>query len=106
MLHELGKGPRSSSRGPRRGGRIGPLRRTGAMDRLLLDHLDVLEAMGPDGLPRVRDPLPPASGFQSEQFHAIEADEAAPVRRVAGRAPDCRTITGRGWRGARRALSR
>jgi tryptophan 2,3-dioxygenase len=50
-----------------------PLRRIVAIERLLLDHLDVLETMGPDGFLEFRDPLAPASGFQSEQFRAIES---------------------------------
>ena len=43
-----------------------------AIERLLLDHLDVLETMGPDGFLEFRDPLEPASGFQSVQFRKIE----------------------------------
>ena len=43
-----------------------------AVERLLLDHLDVLETMGPEGFLEFRDPLAPASGFQSVQFRAIE----------------------------------
>jgi tryptophan 2,3-dioxygenase len=41
-------------------------------ERLLLSHLDVLETMGPDGFLEFRDPLAPASGFQSVQFRRIE----------------------------------
>ena len=48
------------------------LARTVAIERLLLDHLDVLETMGPEGFLEFRDPLEPASGFQSVQFRAIE----------------------------------
>ena len=48
------------------------LARTVAIERLLLDHLDVLETMGPEGFLEFRDPLAPASGFQSVQFRAIE----------------------------------
>ena len=48
------------------------LRRVLAVERLLLDHLDVLETMGPEGFLEFRDPLAPASGFQSVQFRAIE----------------------------------
>src|SRR6059058_4604542 len=48
------------------------LRRTVAIERLLLDHLDVLETMSPDGFLEFRDPLAPASGFQSRQFREIE----------------------------------
>jgi tryptophan 2,3-dioxygenase len=50
-----------------------PLRRIVATDRLLLEHLNVLETMSPDGFLEFRDPLEPASGFQSEQFRAIES---------------------------------
>ena len=48
------------------------LRRVVAVERLLLDQLDVLETMGPEGFLEFRDPLAPASGFQSRQFRAIE----------------------------------
>jgi len=73
ILHELAKA-RSELEDRRPQAAIGPLKRTAAIDRLLLDHLDVLETMGPDGFLEFRDPLTPASGFQSEQFRAIEAD--------------------------------
>jgi tryptophan 2,3-dioxygenase len=36
-----------------------------AIDRLLLGKLDVLETMSPEGFLEFRDPLAPASGFQS-----------------------------------------
>jgi len=52
---------------------IRPLKRIVAVERLLLDHLDVLETMGPEGFLEFRDPLAPASGFQSQQFREIEA---------------------------------
>jgi tryptophan 2,3-dioxygenase len=48
------------------------LRRAVAVERLLLGHLDVLETMSPDGFLEFRDPLAPASGFQSVQFRKIE----------------------------------
>jgi tryptophan 2,3-dioxygenase/ribonuclease HI len=48
------------------------LRRVVAIERLLLDQLDVLETMGPEGFLEFRDPLAPASGFQSRQFREIE----------------------------------
>jgi tryptophan 2,3-dioxygenase len=48
------------------------LRRVVAVERLLLEQLDVLETMGPEGFLEFRDPLAPASGFQSRQFRAIE----------------------------------
>jgi tryptophan 2,3-dioxygenase/ribonuclease HI len=48
------------------------LRRVAAVWRLLLSQLEVLETMGPEGFLEFRDPLAPASGFQSRQFRAIE----------------------------------
>ena len=48
------------------------LRRTVAIEDLLLTHLRVLETMSPEEFLRFRDPLNPASGFQSFQFRAIE----------------------------------
>jgi len=49
-----------------------PLRRSVEIEDLLLKHLDVLETMSPEGFLEFRDPLHPASGFQSVQFRAIE----------------------------------
>jgi ribonuclease HI len=72
ILHELRKAHAElSARRPQ--GAIRPLKRTVAIERLLLDHLDVLETMGPEGFMEFRDPLAPASGFQSEQFREIES---------------------------------
>jgi ribonuclease HI len=51
-----------------------PLRRVIAIEKLLLQHLDVLETMSPDGFLEFRDPLAPASGFQSRQFRRIESE--------------------------------
>ncbi len=48
------------------------LRRAVAIDELLLGQLKVLETMSPEGFLAFRDPLAPASGFQSEQFREIE----------------------------------
>ena len=48
------------------------LARAVAIERLLLQHLDVLETMTPEGFLEFRDPLAPASGFQSVQFRQIE----------------------------------
>jgi tryptophan 2,3-dioxygenase len=73
ILHELRKAHRELEAG-RPQAALAPLRRTIATDRLLLEHLDVLETMGPEGFLEFRDPLAPASGFQSEQFRAIERD--------------------------------
>jgi ribonuclease HI len=72
ILHELRKAHAElSDRRPQ--GAIRPLKRTVAIERLLLDHLDVLETMGPEGFMEFRDPLAPASGFQSQQFREIES---------------------------------
>lgn len=48
------------------------LKRLIAIEDLLLEHLRVLETMSPEGFLAFRDPLDPASGFQSVQFRAIE----------------------------------
>jgi tryptophan 2,3-dioxygenase len=48
------------------------LRRVIAVERLLLEQFNVLETMGPEGFLEFRDPLAPASGFQSRQFREIE----------------------------------
>lgn len=48
------------------------LRRMVAIEDLLIGHLRVLETMSPEGFLEFRDPLNPASGFQSFQFRAIE----------------------------------
>ncbi len=48
------------------------LRRMVAIEDLLIEHLRVLETMSPEGFLKFRDPLNPASGFQSCQFRAIE----------------------------------
>jgi len=51
---------------------IAPLRRMVGIEDLLLSHLRVLETMSPEKFMEFRDPLNPASGFQSYQFRAIE----------------------------------
>jgi ribonuclease HI len=72
ILHELRKAKEElEARRPQ--GAVRPLKRTVTIERLLLDHLDVLETMGPEGFLEFRDPLAPASGFQSQQFREIEA---------------------------------
>jgi tryptophan 2,3-dioxygenase len=48
------------------------LTRVVTVEGLLLAHLAVLETMSPEGFLAFRDPLDPASGFQSFQFRAIE----------------------------------
>ncbi len=51
---------------------VSHLRRTAEIEKLLLGHLRLLESMSPEGFLEFRDPLDPASGFQSFQFRAIE----------------------------------
>ena len=58
-----------------------PMRRAVAVEELLIEQLRVLESMSPDGFMRFRDPLAPASGFQSTQFREIEALSGAGDRR-------------------------
>jgi len=48
------------------------LRRIIIIEDLLLAHLQALDSMSPEGFLAFRDPLDPASGFQSFQFRAIE----------------------------------
>ena len=75
MLHELAKVD-AELRADRPGGALAGLKRVVAIDRLLLAKLDVLETMGPEGFLEFRDPLAPASGFQSRQFREIEGATA------------------------------
>lgn len=51
---------------------ISHLRRLIEIEELLLRHLGLLDTMSPEGFLAFRDPLDPASGFQSFQFRAIE----------------------------------
>jgi tryptophan 2,3-dioxygenase len=48
------------------------LNRIVSIETLLIQHLRTLETMSPEGFLAFRDPLDPASGFQSFQFRAIE----------------------------------
>ena len=73
ILHELAKA-QAELEADRPQGALRPIKRTVTIERLLLDHLDVLETMGPEGFLEFRDPLAPASGFQSQQFRAIESE--------------------------------
>ena len=75
MIHELAQVD-AELRRDRPGGALPGLKRMVAIDRLLLAKLDVLETMGPEGFLEFRDPLAPASGFQSRQFREIEAASA------------------------------
>ena len=71
ILHELGSARDELASGNPH--RAAPrLRRVVAVERLLLEQLNVLETMGPEGFLEFRDPLAPASGFQSRQFREIE----------------------------------
>jgi ribonuclease HI len=67
-----------------------PLRRVVAIDRLLLEHLNVLETLGPEDFLEFRDPLAPASGFQSRQFREIESFEIYDAFRAAADLPEDR----------------
>jgi tryptophan 2,3-dioxygenase len=71
ILHELARA-RDELLARRAQAAIPRLRRVVEIERLLLKHLDVLETMSPDGFLEFRDPLAPASGFQSVQFRRIE----------------------------------
>ena len=71
ILHELTRA-RDELLAGRAHAAVPRLSRTVEIERLLLKHLDVLETMGPEGFLEFRDPLAPASGFQSVQFRAIE----------------------------------
>jgi tryptophan 2,3-dioxygenase len=73
ILHEL-RLAGTELRGGRPHAAIPPLKRIVAVDRLLLKQLDVLETMGPERFLEFRDPLEPASGFQSRQFREIESE--------------------------------
>ncbi|HWO69307.1 MAG TPA: tryptophan 2,3-dioxygenase family protein [Actinomycetota bacterium] len=48
------------------------LRRVRAVERVLLEHIEVLETMTPQDFLEFRANLAPASGFQSAQFREIE----------------------------------
>jgi tryptophan 2,3-dioxygenase len=72
VLFELGRARDALAAGVAQAA-TGPLRRVLAVTRVLLAQLEVLETLGPEEFLRFRDPLKPASGFQSRQFRAIEA---------------------------------
>jgi tryptophan 2,3-dioxygenase len=72
ILHELDEVAAALDEG-RPHAALAPMRRAVAVEQLLIDQLRVLESMSPDGFMRFRDPLAPASGFQSTQFREIEA---------------------------------
>jgi tryptophan 2,3-dioxygenase len=78
MLHELDLARRELEAG-RTQAAIAPLDRVIAIERVLLDQLPVLETMSPEGFMEFRDPLAPASGFQSRQFRELERFSAGPL---------------------------
>ena len=48
------------------------LKRVHAIERVLIEHIEVLETMSPQDFLAFRDHLAPASGFQSAQFRELE----------------------------------
>jgi tryptophan 2,3-dioxygenase len=72
ILHELDAVAAALDQ-PRAHAALLPMRRAVAVEELLIEQLRVLESMSPDGFLQFRDPLAPASGFQSTQFREIEA---------------------------------
>jgi tryptophan 2,3-dioxygenase len=97
ILHELDAATQALLDG-RVHAAVRPLRRAVEVEQLLIEQLRVLESMSPDGFMRFRDPLAPASGFQSTQFREIEALSGSGQRRHlagAGRTPDQRERIGR-----------
>ena len=72
ILHELDAAAAALDEG-RPHAALAPMRRAVSVEQLLIEQLRVLESMSPDGFMRFRDPLAPASGFQSTQFREIEA---------------------------------
>lgn len=71
VLHELTRA-RDQLLDGRPWAAVRPLERVVAVEELLLDQVSVLETMSPEGFMEFRDPLAPASGFQSRQFREIE----------------------------------
>jgi tryptophan 2,3-dioxygenase len=65
-----------TARGELFGGRSFParhhLKRVQAIERMLVEHLSIIESMSPQDFLEFRDLLSPASGFQSVQFREIE----------------------------------
>jgi len=82
ILHELDHAVAELQAG-RPQGALAPLHRTNRVDELLIAQLRVLETLTPEGFLEFRDPLKPASGFQSGQFRAIEV-----LGGLEGAAPD------------------
>lgn len=78
ILHELGRAVEVLHAGDLSEA-IATLIRVHRVDELLVAQLAVLETMTPEGFLEFRDPLAPASGFQSRQFRAIEQTCAGPL---------------------------
>jgi tryptophan 2,3-dioxygenase len=88
IIHELEQARDQLQQG-RPQAALPPLERVIATERVLMEQLAVLETMGPEGFMEFRDPLAPASGFQSTQFRDIErisGKELWPAFCAAGRA--------------------
>jgi tryptophan 2,3-dioxygenase len=81
IIHELERAAAELEAG-RPHGAAPSLRRVNRIWRVLLDQLDVLETMTPEGFLEFRDPLAPASGFQSRQFRQIESLSAGALWRA------------------------
>jgi tryptophan 2,3-dioxygenase len=64
------------------------LKRVQAIERMLVEHLGIIESMSPQDFLEFRDLLAPASGFQSVQFREIEflsgLKEPGLLERLAG----------------------
>ena len=72
LLHELTLG-RDALLAQRTGEALAKFLRATVIVRLMREQLDLLETMSPEGFLDFRDPLAPASGFQSTQFRELEA---------------------------------
>lgn len=86
ILHELVRA-RDELEAGRPQAALPSLERVVAIWRLLMEQLAVLETMGPEGFMEFRDPLAPASGFQSRQFREIEWVSGARERFRGGGEP-------------------
>jgi tryptophan 2,3-dioxygenase len=86
ILHELDLAAAELNAG-RPQGAMAPLHRTTRVDELLIAQLRVLETLTPEGFLAFRDPLKPASGFQSGQFRAIEVLGGIDATTPAGGSP-------------------
>ena len=100
ILHELGRAREELLAG-RPQAAIPRLRRIATIEGLLLHHLEVLETMSPEGFLEFRDPLEPASGFQSVQFRAHRDPRAPPSTTPSAPPRSCPRSARRGWRRSR-----